>query len=514
MLYTIIRKNDLEDLQLSGNDGVTENHKNTKNAHSVALRVGCSVVVLFVVTAACTMLIMGGNHLTSSEVKLSSTCKTAFDCDFSGRPRKIQTKGGLVVADHGVCSEIGAQALDDGGHAVDAAVATAICQGVINSFASGLGGGDFLMIREANGSSLFINAREQAASAATADMYVGKDSYAALDGGLAVAIPLQLKGLELAWSRYGKLPWSSLVVPSIKLAEDGFRMHPYLHYILSGPFTLRRIQNNTLLREVYLIHETDGSWRIPNVGEWCCRKPTLARSLRRISKLGAAWLYSPRQSKLMAAEIQSSGGILTETDLRSSFPTVHRPMSKKIGDFEFIFPPPPSSGAAVVLAMDILAGFPNTTSRMLTQHWLVESMKHIYAVRTSMGDPGTPEHPFRNMSELLSDMMDSEFSKRLRESVHDDRVLDASEYGGQWNPECLGGSLDVKEDHGTSHMSIVDAEGNAVSMTMTINTAFGSAVVSESTGIIFNNEMDDFNTKGPTGSHLLPGGSITCGDRS
>mmetsp|Transcript_29742 Transcript_29742/g.65820 ORF Transcript_29742/g.65820 Transcript_29742/m.65820 type:complete len:669 (+) Transcript_29742:133-2139(+) len=417
------------------------------------------------------------------------------DADYRGRPRRVVSKGGgVVAADQGRCSDVGAQILDLGGNAIDAAVAAALCQGVLNPFASGLGGGDFLLIRLANGTSVFINSRETASAAATADMFDGKP-YASLDGGAAIAVPMQLQGLELAWRRYGKLPWSKLVEPAAALARTGFPAHPYLLYVLSGSFTMKRALGSPLMRRALFVEE-GGTWRLPLEGEHCCVRPQLAETLSQVALHGASWLLDPERAKTMAAEIQEAGGIITAEDLMQAQPRVEQPLSYKVGEYELLVPGPPSSGAALALALNILAGLNSSgqADRALLQHHLVESMKHAFALRSAFGDPGSADHPYADVSDVLGDTQNTSFVEELRRLIRDDHVLDPAAYGGRWNPQRRGGG--VLSDHGTSHLSVVDAQGNAVAATMTINTALGSNVVSASTGIIFNNEMDDFSRPG------------------
>lgn len=251
-------------------------------------------------------------------------------CDFAGRPRELSVSGkGIIATDHGTCSEVGAQVLRDGGHAVDAAVAAALCLGVVNMFASGLGGGDFMLVRLANGTSLSINSRETAPAAATPDMFNGKPPLASITGGLAVAVPLQLKGLEEAWRRFGRRPWAELVAPAARLARDGFPAHPYL--VSSVRSNYNRLLGAPSLLQLLTIPLPNGTWRVPLAGEPCCRQPALAATLDGIAAQGSAWLYAGNRSAALAAEIQEAGGIMTAEDLRSTQPVVTEPLTEQAG---------------------------------------------------------------------------------------------------------------------------------------------------------------------------------------
>ncbi|GIL61114.1 hypothetical protein Vafri_15488 [Volvox africanus] len=428
--------------------------------------------------------------------------------DYRGHPRKVKGTKGLVASDQSRCADIGARALEDGGHAVDAAVAVVLCQGVVNPFASGVGGGHFALIRSANGSSEFINAREVAPGAARPDMYSGRPQNASLDGGLAVTVPLELKGLELAWRRYGRLPWARLVNPAAEIARHGFAAHPYYVYVVTGDSTFNRLKSDPLTAEAFLVRDPrDGSYRAPRVGELCCRRPVLADTLDSVAKYGVSWLYEPKRLEEMAAEIQAAGGIVTAADFLAAEPRVELPLTYTLPgpvSYKLLVPPPPSSGAVLYLALSIVLGYNTTLDQMgpvLAAHRQVEAMKHAFAVRNALGDPGTPSRPFTDVAAVLKDISNGSFADYLRSLINDSSVLPLKMYGGRWNPMVTGVS---PEDHGTSHIAILDAYGNAVSVTTTINAIFGSNLISKSTGILFNNEMDDFSRNDTANKYNLP----------
>ncbi|EFJ49961.1 hypothetical protein VOLCADRAFT_30482, partial [Volvox carteri f. nagariensis] len=398
-----------------------------------------------------------------------------------------------VASDQSRCADIGARVLEEGGHAVDAAVAVSLCQGVVNPFASGVGGGHFSLIRLANGSAEFINAREVAPGAAGPDMYNGKPQYASLDGGLAIAVPLELKGLELAWRRHGRLPWARLVTPAADIARHGFAAHPsrsrrdvcMSRKVCGIKFTFEN--------EVIIIRIIMYSHR---------RTPPYT-----VAKYGVSWLYEPERLERMAAEIKAAGGIVTAADFQvcrtAAEPRVETPLTYTLPGpvpYKLLVPPPPSSGAVLFLALSIVLGYNSSLDQMgpmLAAHRQVEAMKHAFAVRNALGDPGTQTRPYTDVSAVLSDIADPSFAERLRSLINDSSVLPQTMYGGRWNPM-------VPEDHGTSHLAVLDAEGNSVSMTTTVNTAFGSNVISKSTGILFNNEMDDFSRSDTANKYSLP----------
>jgi hypothetical protein len=286
------------------------------------------------------------------------------------------------------------------------------------------GGGAFILIRAANGSSTFINAREPAPAAANATMYQGAGGRASLDGGLAVGIPSELRGLEAAWRAHGRLPWARLAAPAAGLARSGFGAHPYLVYALAGPATLAKVKASPALREAFLIPDGAGGWRPPAAGELCCRRPALADTLEAIGRHGPGYLYSSEVAGKLAAEVQAAGGVLTADDITGAAPVVTQPLTtqvgpvgrrdrerggeqgararartealarqgaasplpqsinmpshrtplrsraprppaptraaRQLGDLDLLFPPPPSSAAVVAFALKFLVGYGGT----------------------------------------------------------------------------------------------------------------------------------------------------------
>ena len=434
------------------------------------------------------------------EGPVSSNFEAKFD--YRGKPREIAAKDGIVAADHGRCSDIGASVLQNGGNAVDSAVATALCQGIYNPMASGIGGGHIMLIRLPNGTSEVIDAREIAPLAATEKMFKGRPQ-AALVGGLAAAVPLELRGLHLAHSRHGILRWSQLVEPAAEVAENGFEAHPYLVSALE----MANFTAQPELRDIFMIHDVHTkSWRAPQVNETCCRRPQLAQVLRDVAKEGPDVLYTGKYAAQFASDIQEAGGIITIEDLDAAQAVVKEPLRTRVMGVDVIGPPPPSSAATIMTALLVLGGYdlPLAGSGSLGIHRAAEAMKHAFALRMSLGDPGSSSGESSlvpHLKELLADMQSSEYADSLREMILDDGVLNTTMYGGKWN--ILKGGV-LPEDHGTSHMSVVDRNRMAVALTSTVNTGFGSKVLSRSTGIILNNQMDDFSTPGQPNVYGIP----------
>ena len=407
--------------------------------------------------------------------------------DYEGRPRVARGSFGVVAADQGDCSEIGAEALRRGGHAVDATVATAFCLGVKNPFASGIGGGAFILIRLSNGTAHAIDAREEAPGGATEDMFVD-DPKKALEGGLAVAVPMEILGLHEAWQMYGRLPWWDLVMPAADLAS-GFRAHPYL--VKSVESHREAMERHPPLKAIFM-----PQGKVPKLGETCCGRPKLAETLRRVAEEGPGVLYDGDLAEGLAADVRAAGGILTAADLAQARPRLLRVLESEVMGRRVAALPPPSSGAVAISILKQIEArrLPVATSGALGKHRLVEAMKNSFAVRMSLGDPGREgREPFLDLKVLeqaVGDLLSPEFAKEMVEATLDNATRPAMEYGGRHNP------LYVPTDNGTSHLCVVDGDQNAVSMTTTINTGFGSKVVSETTGVFLNNEMDDFSIPG------------------
>ena len=449
-------------------------------------------------TAAANCAASGHPSTLQDSVSPEGPVDTTFQSkyDYRGHPRSITTSLGIVTADHGRCSELGASMLHLGGNAVDAAVATALCQGIYNPMASGIGGGHIMTIRLANGSSEVIDAREVAPLAATETMFKGNPR-ASLFGGLAIAVPLELRGLYVAHSRHGVLPWSQLVEPAAALAESGFEAHPYLVQALE----MANFTGYPELQKTFLILDSEsGVWRGPAVNETCCRRPQLAVVLRDVAAHGPDVLYSGKYAKQLVEDIQTAGGIISTEDLKAADAVVKQPLRIHCMGVDVIGPPPPSSASTIMTALLILAGYdlPLAGSGALGIHRTAEALKHAFALRMSLGDVGfVPD-----LDELLQDMLSTDFADELRGMTQDSGVLNATKYGGKWN--VVRGGF-VPEDHGTSHMNVVDLEINmAVALTSTINTGFGSKVMSPSTGILLNNQMDDFSTPGQPNIYGIP----------
>ncbi|XP_045809618.1 glutathione hydrolase 1-like isoform X1 [Trifolium pratense] len=390
-----------------------------------------------------------------------------------------KTRNEVIIAHHGAvatddrrCSKIGMEVIREGGHAVDAAVAAALCLGVVSPASSGLGGGAFMVLSLANGVAKAFDMRETAPLLASKDMYGGNTTLKAT-GGLSVGVPGELAGLHKAWKRYGKLPWERLVKPGEILAFRGFKISPYLHMQMES--TESDILHDNGLSSVFAPHG-----KLLKVGEICYNKK-LAETLREISKFGPQAFYGGKIGINFVKDVQNAGGILTLKDLKRYTVKQKEPISIDFLGLKILGMPPPSGGPPMMLLLNILAQYelPSGLSGTLGIHREIEALKHVFAVRMNLGDPD-----FVNITAVLSDMLSTKFAKVLKKDINDNMTYNSSHYGGKWNQI---------NDHGTSHLSIIDFERNAVSMTTTVNGYFGAKILSSSTGIVLNNEMNDFS---------------------
>ncbi|MCD7447358.1 Gamma-glutamyltranspeptidase 1 [Datura stramonium] len=400
------------------------------------------------------------------------------------RPEVIKANHGVVATDDGRCSRIGRDVLQEGGHAVDAAVAAALCLGVVSPASSGIGGGAFMLVGSADGKAQAFDMRETAPKQASENMYAGNAAVQA-SGVLSIAVPGELAGLYKAWKQYGKLPWQRLVKPAAHLAHSGFKISPYLHRQM-----LTSESDIMADKGLHDLFTSNGS--LLRIGDICYNKQ-LAKTLRAISAYGTKPFYNGSIGIKLIKDIQKSRGILTMEDLQQYEVRIREPITADVMGFKIIGMPPPSSGGvAMVLILNILAqyGFPMEGPSPLLIHREIESLKHAFAVRMNLGDPD-----FIDVKNVVNDMLSTEFAKQLKKTIYDNMTFTSNHYGGKWNQI---------NDHGTSHMSIVDSERNAVSMTSTINFYFGAKYLSPSTGIVLNNEMADFSIPAKRSANVPP----------
>ncbi len=385
----------------------------------------------------------------------------------------------MVVSTDRYASEAGVKVLEAGGNAIDAAVATAFALAVVNPEAGNIGGGGFMLVRTADGASAALDFRERAPSAASRDMYLdenGELTDGSRVGHRAVGVPGSVAGLWEAHRRYGSLPWSDLVGPAITLA-DGFEVRErqarsLQHYaadLAEFPHTAR-------------IFIRDGA--PPDVGDTLVQAD-LAATLRRIQQNGRDGFYSGVTARLIASEMQRHGGLITERDLASYEAAWREPVEFTYRGYTIVAMPPTSSGGLTLAATaKILEGYELSEIGWHSPqavHLLAEAWKRAYADRNEyIGDPDFVDIP----SERLTS---SEYGAERRAAISLQRATPSAEVGPGLGPDPL--------EENTTHFSVVDAAGNAVSMTTTINSFYGINAVVEGAGFFLNNEMDDFSAK-------------------
>lgn len=384
-----------------------------------------------------------------------------------------------VVSDHHLASEIGAKVLRDGGNAVDAAVATGFALAVCFPAAGNIGGGGFMVLRRANGESFTLDYREIAPKGAFREMYLdakGNPTSESYLGYRAAGVPGTVAGFWEAHQRFGKLPWKRLIQPAVQMADSGFTLSAVE---ASGFTSFGKL--NRQFPATYQIFAKNGDGL---KGGTVFRQPELATTLKRIRDLGRDGFYKGTTASQIAEEMKTNKGLITEEDLAAYKPEWREPLVGKWRDAEVITMPPPSSGGLIVLMMlgmlkddDLSKSGLNSAG---TIHLMAETMKRCFADRAEyMADPGFAKVP---IAELLSPA----YLARRRGEITEKATPSES---------IKPGLEPVKESEHTTHFSIVDAEGNAVSQTYTINDSYGSKVTSPKLGFIWNNEMDDFTAK-------------------
>jgi gamma-glutamyltranspeptidase/glutathione hydrolase len=384
-----------------------------------------------------------------------------------------------IASAHFLATEAGHAILDQGGNAFDAAIAVSAALAVVEPTSSGVGGGAFWLLHRAeDGFQVMVDAREQAPAAAHRDMYLDEDGNVnrdlAVNGPLAGAIPGEVAGLEHLAKHYGRLPLAVSLQPAIRLAREGFAVDEKYHALMSWRVdTVRRWPAGAAA----LLADGEN----PPVGH-VIRLPDLAWVLEQVAERGAAGFYSGPVAERLVEGVRAAGGIWTLEDLAAYRVKERAPIRTLYGDYELVTAPPPSSGGiAIAEILNVLEPYPiNQLEPVQRTHLIVEAMRRAYRDRAIyLGDPDFVEIPV--------EMLTSQFyADGLRASIRPDRATPSS---------MLAGNDQIPEGTDTTHFSIIDADGNMVAATLTVNLPFGSAFMPPGTGLLVNNEMDDFSAK-------------------
>ena len=393
----------------------------------------------------------------------------------------VAGENGMVVTAQHLASHVGVDVLKAGGNAIDAAVAVGYALAVVYPAAGNLGGGGFMTIQLADGRKTFLDFREKAPLAATADMYLDKAGNVIPDlsakGHLAVAVPGTVSGMELALSKYGTKKRAEVIAPAIALAENGFALE-------QGDVDLLSTATDDFRKDMHDSGSIFLSKGEPmQVGQKLVQKD-LAKTLREISSKGSDGFYKGWVAKAIVDSSQAGKGIITQADLDHYKTRELAPVECDYRGYHVVSAPPPSSGGVVICEiMNILEGYPMQELGYHSaqgMHYQIEAMRHAYVDRNSyLGDPDFVKNP-------VAHLLDKDYAAKLRAAI---------------DPQKAGVSSEIKpgvaphEGNNTTHYSIVDKWGNAVSVTYTLNGWFGAGVMASKTGVILNDEMDDFTTK-------------------
>jgi len=387
-------------------------------------------------------------------------------------------QNGAVATDDARCSTVGANLLKKGGSAVDAAIGTLACQGVCNNYHSGIGGGAFMVVYDATHDEKvrFLDCREKAPLAATQGMMKGNASYAQ-HGPLAIGVPGEVKCMAEAHAMYGKLPWAELFEESIKMARDGFEIYSYMADAMDEKWYW--LQNETLNWEVYL----DENNKVKTKGDTIVDEK-LAVTLERIAADPESF-YTGELAEDILADLAEVKSVIVEEDFRKYTVNITKPLHSEFDGKDFYFSRAESSGPILQLMLNMLEGYDLTPERHLTDetfHLIVETLKHGYAVRSGLADPNFYGKEMRDLERRCTN---SDFIEQLKANITE--MTHKIEY---YNPLYY----DIPTDHGTLHVSTVDKNRQMVSVTSTVNLFFGAKIKGKRTGIVFNDEMDDFSS--------------------
>ncbi|MDH1316169.1 gamma-glutamyltransferase [Shewanella xiamenensis] len=411
----------------------------------------------------------------------------------------VWAKHGMVASQEILASRTGVEILKQGGNAVDAAVAVAFSLAVTLPRAGNIGGGGFMLVHLAKeNKTIAIDYREMAPSKAKKDIFLDENGNAVTklsrEHGLAVGVPGTVMGMSLALEKYGTMTMAQVTAPAIKMAQEGISVSPDLAVSLAG--LKRRMSQWPSTAAIF--YKADGSdFQVDDI----LKQPELAHSLQLIAEKGTKGFYEGETAEKLVKAVQEAGGIMTLEDLKHYKAVEREPVRGQYRGYEVVSMPPPSSGGVHIIEMlNVLQQFPidkfghNTAQ---TIHVMAETMKHAYADRSEyLGDPDFYKVPVKQLT-------DKDYAQKIASQIALNKTTPSE--------EIKPGNLAPYESDQTTHFSVVDKWGNAVSNTYTLNFSYGSGLVAKGTGILLNNEMDDFSAKpGTPNGYGLVGGDANA----
>lgn len=413
----------------------------------------------------------------------------------------VVAENGMVASQEALATEVGVEILKKGGNAIDAAIATGFALAVTLPRAGNLGGGGFMMIhRSESNETEALDYREKAPAAAFRDMFLGADGNADKEksrySGLAVGVPGTVAGFEAAFKKHGsgKVSWADLVEPAIRLAEDGIVVTPDLASSLVA--RLERLGQDEATAKIFY-----KPGLVPYQAGEVLKQPDLAATLRKIAENGADGFYKGDVAEKIAAKVQATGGGMTSEDLASYNAIWRKPVTGSYRGHEVASMPPPSSGGThIVQILNILEGFPvreTGANSADTIHVMAEAMRRAYADRSEyLGDPDFVDVPVAGLTSKA-------YADTLRKLISLDKATPSE--------EVKPADPLPYESNQTTHYSVVDKDGNAVSNTYTLNFSYGVGMTADGTGVLLNNELDDFSAKpGVPNAYGLIGGDANA----
>ncbi|XP_078324232.1 glutathione hydrolase 1 proenzyme-like isoform X2 [Crassostrea virginica] len=479
--YHPLLENDDEFISYDDKDLEQKYHRKRKLRRSK--RICCLLVMLILVVTIAALLVIFFLHKNHKS-------------DFPSSGSKLgKFKKAAIVSDSKLCTDIGIDILHQGS-TVDAAIAVLLCYGVVNPVSSGIGGGFFMTVYDSkHGNASIINARETAPLNSTETMYE-KNSNASKFGGKSIAVPGEIKGYVEAWKQWGKLPWRELFTKSIELAENGFQISEHLAEKMKDAEDVLKLDKDT-----WKYYSNNKTGKLLQKGDWI-KFPELAKTYRKLADDGGETFYNVTEGSLgyeILQDLKAKNSIIRAEDLTEYSAKLEEPLKITMRDGSSLYSPKaPSSGAVLSFILNLLDGYDMTKStlntreaRLTAYHRVIEAFKFAYAQRSELGDPAFNS----SVTEVEKNLTSTKFANLVRKMITDNATHSTPYYGPVFNH---------KLKTSTAHLSLLGHDGIAVSVTTTVNLLFGSGVTGKRTGILFNDEMDDFSSPNITNAFGIP----------